>query len=416
MEKEEVTEGEIQLCYQLGGVGQHCATNAERNLLKGPDAPESDVEVLYSEFREIAQRFNIVLPEQLPKGYSDQYKTVSKQLLDVCVHFQDKNKHLRIALRSGILLESLQYLIFTFKFVNVGEKMKQGLAKLMERITDELQLLAEEKGVDISEELGTVANRETEFVEFIDIRRLIMKLKMKLCSLATNEPMTSTKRSAIDSTRMISDDYWVISLVRLPDRGNSEHAFLVLEAKTGTTLKIWFIDFVARKETDLFLPGIRDGRVRIKIIQAEGTAASSSELLFQCQEKLMNVRPNERLLHSSWPISKSNAEVFLENVEAQREKPPKYNILGNSKASAVPSCDDAGHNCFTFARKMLHDLKDPYVKLPADELKEWVYSATSRFLRDPILERHKWQMTRFPVVFAFLVGLAVCYIILKVLP
>ena len=418
MERQEVTEGEIELCYRLGEVGEHCAYSAEVNLYKDvPGVPEADVEVLYSEFREIARTFNIVLPEQLPH----RYETIHKQLLDVGVRFQDKNKHLRIAFRLGMLLENLRLQLILCSFEKFGKKFFPDAGNVVESIAEDLQLMADEKGVDISEELRTLANRETELLDFVDIKRLKLKLKMKLCSLATNESMTSTKRSAIDPTRMISNDYWVISLVRLPDRGNSEHAFLVLEAKTGTTSKIWFIDFVAAQDADLFLPGIQDGKVRIEIFQSEEAASLSTELLFQCRKTLMDVRRNDRLLYSSWPIPKPTAEVFLQNVEARQERPPKYNILGDSMlagSSATSSSKAIGHNCFTFAKKMLLDLNDPYIQLPADKIGEWVFSATSRFLVDPMFERHKWQGTRFPIamLFVFLAGMAVSYIILKLLP
>lgn len=89
---------------------------------------------------------------------------------------------------------------------------------------------------------------------------------------------------------MISNECWVISL--------------------DITSKMWFFDFVAAQETDLLLPGIRDGKVSIKNIQSEAMVDSLNELLFQCQTTLMDVRRSERLLYSSWPISRSKADFF----------------------------------------------------------------------------------------------------------
>jgi hypothetical protein len=43
------------------------------------------------------------------------------------------------------------------------------------------------------------------------------------------------KRNEMNPTRIITDEHWAISLVRLPDKSNDngEHAFLDLEGITG---------------------------------------------------------------------------------------------------------------------------------------------------------------------------------------
>ena len=286
-------------------------------------------------------------------------------------------------------------------------------------IACDLQDMAMAKGVDVDEELRKIVNCETELLHRIHINRVLFDLKRKFCSLPTNEEIIPTKQSEVDPTREISNESWVVSLVRLPDKGNNEHAFLVLEGKVGTTSKIWFIDFVAAQVTDMLLPGIRDGKVRTDNFSQEGTAGSSNKLLFKCQKPLMDVQPGDRLLYASWPIPKRTAEILLQNVNAQQKKPPKYSIFGDSilaGSSAASMSKDTGHNCFTFARKMLLDLDVPYIELPSDKLGDWIISATSRSLVDAQFERHKRQMSRFPMLFAFLVGLVVSYIILKLLP
>ena len=193
------------------------------------------------------------------------------------------------------------------------------------------------------------------------------------------------KRSEIDPSRFITNAHWTISLVRLPNRSNNEHAFLVLEGQSGNTLMIWFVDFVANDALDLLRPGMRDGKVRIDYHETNEDPGSSGKLLFCCGKKLMDIRKGDRLLHSTWQISKPTGEELVRQLKMWQSKPPKYNLLGNTilaAASATSSSNPTGHNCFTFARTVLHDLPDDYIEITADTLDKWIYSATSRYLVD----------------------------------
>jgi hypothetical protein len=235
-------------------------------------------------------------------------------------------------------------------------------------------------------------------------------------SVLQSEP----KRSEIDPTRFITKDYWTISLVRLPDASNDEHAFLVLEGIEGNTSMIWFADFVANDTFDSVLPGIRDGKVRTYHDESVG---SCSKLLFTCPRQMMQIRSGRdclriHILYSTWQISKPTARMLIKNIEKQKEKPPKYNILGNSAlaaSSATSSRNRTGHNCFTFAREMLRDLNDEYINLPEDTLGRWIYSATSRFLVDRQFNNRWWKASRFFLMFTFLAGVAITYVCLKLL-
>jgi hypothetical protein len=230
-------------------------------------------------------------------------------------------------------------------------------------------------------------------------------------SVLQSEP----KRSEIDPTRFITKDYWTISLVRLPDASTDEHAFLVLEGIEGDTSMIWFADFVANDTFDLVLPGIRDGKVRTYYGESVG---SCSKLLFTCPRQMMQIRTGDCLLYSTWPIFKPTARMLIKNIEKQKEKPPKYNVLGNSAlaaSSAASSRNRTGHNCFTFAREMLCDLNDEYINLPEDTLGTWIYSATSRFLVDKQFNNRWWKASRFFLMFTFLAGVASAYVCPKLL-
>ena len=212
---------------------------------------------------------------------------------------------------------------------------------------------------------------------------LIMKKLFESKAVESNRPVI--KHSEIDPTRIITDEFWAISLVRLPDSRNVQHAFLVLEGKTGNKSMIWFADFVANNWRYSWSPGLREGKVRIDYHDSEEVASSSRKLLFLCDKEMMKIRQSDRLLYSTWQISESTAKKLIQNIETQKKKPPKYNILGNSAlaaSSATLSSNTTGHNCFTFARMMLNDLNHKNIHITQDKLADWVYSVASRFLID----------------------------------
>ena len=220
-------------------------------------------------------------------------------------------------------------------------------------------------------------------------KRVSETISLLTKKLFESKPVESNKpviqRSEIDPTLIITDEFWAISLVRLPDSNNDQHAFLVLEGQTDNMSMIWFADFVANNRCDALSPGLREGKVRIDYHESEEVASSSGKLLFLCEKEMMKIRQSDRLLYSTWQISESTAKTLIQNIETQKENPPKYNFIGNSAlaaSSATLSSNSTGHNCFTFARMMLHDLNHKNIQIPQDKLADWVCSVTSRFLID----------------------------------
>ena len=291
---------------------------------------------------------------------------------------------------------------------------------------------ARELGVDIGdqleEEMKDICDNYRNLNFDQDLDSIITRLKKKVCGLGSEISNPSPKlvlsdavykRSEVDPTRVITDECWTVSLVRLPDRSNPEHAFIVLEGKTGRMSKIWFADFVAVHWFDAVKPGTEEGKVRMESYESEAvTELTSGRLLFKCQKRMMDVRASDRLLFSAWLIAKSAAENLIRMIEAQQEKPPKYHILGDNSvlagSSARSSSNPNGHNCFTFAKMMLRNLNDPFVELPEDGLETWVGSATSRYLVDKQLRSRKWYKSpSFLLSFGFLTGIIVAYFLLK---
>lgn len=240
---------------------------------------------------------------------------------------------------------------------------------------------------------------------------LQLKLKMKLCGLINQTPSVD-KRSKVDPSRVITDDCWAVSLVRLPDRNHAQHVFIVLEGKQGRKSKIWFADFIAGNgRFDVVKPGTKEGKVRIDYHESEDP---TSRLLFECEKEMMNVRANDRWLHTTTVIPKATAEILIENIEKSEKEPPKFLLVGNknvcAEGAAKKKGNTTGHNCFTWAKKMLDDLNDVNIKLPAEGYDTWIYSASSNYLVDP-----RFRSSKFGFLLMFAAGAAVSVLLYKAL-
>ena len=88
---------------------------------------------------------------------------------------------------------------------------------------------------------------------------LLMKKLFESKEVESNRPVI--KRSEIDSTLIITNEFWAISLVRIPDSSNIQHAFPVLEGKADNKSMLWFGDFVANNWRDSLSPGLRESKV-----------------------------------------------------------------------------------------------------------------------------------------------------------
>ena len=320
----------------------------------------------YKEYQRLASKFNIDLPDPpLEKTIDRKQKQnfFDKQIEVVETYILNQQpKNIGYLYTAATKVESFR------RVLDVSINTSDHLTKCVKEVEEAVQNL----DVDIKEEL----NRLENYYSFNKINRCLNKIKRKLCK-------ETAKYSEVNPIRQITNEYWLISLVRLPDTLHREHAFLVLEGKTGSKSIIWFVDFVVRDKLDLLRPGIRDGKVRME--RHESEAGSSTKLLFQCRRKTMKIGKDDRFPYSSWLISKSAALKLIHNIQTQERDPPKYIVSGDSALAsslATASSNPAGHNCFTFAKKMLHDLNDEYIQVPGDKVDEWIDSASSRFLVD----------------------------------
>ena len=302
---------------------------------------------VYKEYQELASKYNIILQdpplgkkidrEEKQAFFSQQIKLVEKHI--------SENKPNNI-----------------WCLYNAAPKVEK-TRRILELSNDKGHLMKHFKGLkEDAQKLGTDINDELNQLEnsFNTDTGCIHRIKTKLC-----EVRQTVRRSEIDRTRIITNEHWAVSLARLPFTFHSHHAFLVLEGKTDDKSMIWFADFVSNDV------GRSQGRVRIESYESEQEVGAPVELLYRCDKNMMKVSKRSRLRHSTWSIPKQTADLLIANLKKQQKNPPKYNILGNTALANR----GGSHNCFTFAKMMLHDLNKGYIHVPGDKVKEWIGSA-----------------------------------------
>ena len=334
---------------------------------------------VYKEYRKLASKFDITLEdpplgkeiyrEEKQRFFLQQIGSVEKNI------FEHKHNNIGYLYKAAVQVEkfrrSLEMNINdNNNLVYYVKNMKEAAHNLDVHIDDELN------------QLENCYNFDTGCFN---------RIKTKLCTVKQ-----TVKRSEVDQTRIITNEYWAVSLVQLPRILHSDHVFLVLEGKTDDKSMIWFADFVAHNLLDVVVPRMKKGKVRIASYESDEVGAPV-ELLYRCNKKMMKVAKDSSLLHSTWSIPKSTAYLLIANLKKQQTNPPDFRILGNT-----------GHSCFTFAKMMLHDLKDDYIQVIGDRVGHWaVYTAATR---DP--SNNQRGITLWLRMFA--VGRLICYLIPKI--
>jgi hypothetical protein len=366
---------------------------------------ESPSRSMYVDFQGSASKLGMDLPDQPRK------QTTSKPEMDEFLRDQTDNVSRFVAKHKSQYIRDMyevgngvQSLVFAIDLFQTDQEKRDVAMERLNSSINTIEKTAKNLGIDISEELSK-ANKPGQ-LKGKEVDKLRLQLMMKFCTRQQDEK----KRSEIDPTRIITNDYWVISLVRLPDTSTNEHTFLVLEGKTCNKSMIWFADFVANDTLDLLRPGIRSGKVRMHYHESEAVVDSSSKLLFRCCASMMEISKGDRLLYSTWSIPKSTAKIFIQNIETWRNKPPKFNSLGNTEMASSGSSRFIGHNSFTFARIMLRNLNDEYIEIPQDTLGKWIVSATHRTLQDKLLDKQWLDRLRFILSLFAILGLGIVVI------
>ena len=409
---EKITDEEQKEAFQMG----YTTGSLEVFLISIDQKPKfvHHLRMTYHKFLGTASRLGIHLQDPPPEETTTnaEMKTfINKQLnhVEECL-VRRGNVHIHTLHAAGNKTSNLINILMLKVSDNPDKKRLKN--EHIQGIAKQLKSLATMLGIDLSEELETAMNVK----QLNEVFKIEEQIKKKI----GRRKRSQKKRSEIDPTRVITDEDWTVSLVRLPDSSNSEHAFLVVEGISGNKSMIWFVDFVANEQSDVYRPGMRDGKVRVDFHEWNEVPGTSSKLLFQGRKKMMQIYNSDRLLFSTWQIPKFTAATLINNIQAQKASPPKYNILGNTKlagSSATSSSMDTGHNCFTFARTMLRDLNAKYITIPEDTLDKWIVSSASRYLGEKQFNNKSWKTPTLTFVLAlvFLAGVITAYIIPKLL-
>ncbi|CAB4035170.1 Hypothetical predicted protein [Paramuricea clavata] len=378
---DEGIDEELEMAFELGFIK---GSLKRRKLIKQLQRDDYNKRE-YFLFKTLASKLGIDLPDQPPEEttaedeidqfYSNQVTHVQNYLLEY------KTNHVEKIFSIGDQVEKLLIIISKYDEVfGKNESLLNQNVQRLPKLVKKLEIMAKSLGIDISEELSKVNDHEK--LDEDDINILKLQLKTKLCKRANEPTEMNTKRSEVDPTRMITDDYWAISLVRLPGASHSQHAFLVLEGITGNKSMIWLVEFVANHAFDLFRLGINEGKLRLDYY--ESSTKSSS----QCHKKLIEICKGGRWLHETWYITKGTAQKLIQCIDEWRMRPPEFNP-------------------FTLARMMVHDLNDENIEIPEleDTLEEWIFS---------IQYNNKWwKLSRFSLMFTFVAGSVIAYSFLK---
>lgn len=205
----------------------------------------------------------------------------------------------------------------------------------------------------------------------------------------------SDRRSEVNRSMHITAKRWIVSLARNPDSSTSEHAFIIIEGIQNSAAVIWFIDFVTEGFVLRNQVGIKPGKIRLE--KPEPVPMShylampyESRLIFAGKRNMFNLNHTAHLLSSSWQISSGETLAFIKSIEKKiRDNNfPKFTIVGHDSAlgqiSGATQSEEAGHNCFTWAKSVLLDLKEVKASgiLSYSSLQDWIGCTTSNFLRD----------------------------------
>ena len=210
-----------------------------------------------------------------------------------------------------------------------------------------------------------------------------------------------SRQSEVDSSYKISENLWIVSLVRQPDSLRSQHAFIIIEGIEKEQNKIWFVDFVSNGGWHV---GTHNGKIR-SFTHEKSINDNETSLIYFRQTKsdksMMNPKPGSKIITLSWQVEATKLKEMLNGIEEKIEKKqfPKFMIVGGgtvfSQASDLSNPDEEGgprHNCFTWAKEQLLSLKEDSIKQKLDDHMDelnWFAQITSRTLPD--IRPHKMK-------------------------
>ena len=205
-----------------------------------------------------------------------------------------------------------------------------------------------------------------------------------------------SRLSEVDSAHKITNDWWVLTLARKNSNVFQQHAFFMLEGIENEKAVIWFMDFRGNP----LKPNIKPGHTVVeKIIADTEDDLLKTPLIFRSEErgekkKMMDLKEGDSITCKIWPIKKEEALKLVGSIVRDKERGPHqpiFCIFGKGSlltgSSAYSSNKERGHNCFTYAKKKIEELKSTTVKIepnPNAYYIEMLAEVTSLTLTRPV--------------------------------
>lgn len=182
------------------------------------------------------------------------------------------------------------------------------------------------------------------------------------------KPARASLASAFDKKLLITQNNWVVTLLRRKNSKNPRHTFIVVEGINEAGLGILY-------RYDLVVNGQREDLAKILTMSRHDIPLS------QVREALENLiklsGDDDELYCRSWPLSRQQAAKLDADIEKDKEKQIRYSVLGDYSFSASKE----GHSCFSWAREKINNLQDPSIVVPI-MLTDYIVADPSLYLTD----------------------------------
>lgn len=181
--------------------------------------------------------------------------------------------------------------------------------------------------------------------------------------------MLKQTTSIVDRSRSIYEDQWVVSLVAKPQGRNPEHSILLIEGIVADKCIFRRYDYVVGEPVEpkagaanlVNLIKRKKGLVVIKEKECDFSDPLDERKQFFWAMIMKDQSMDEGCEGLSWALTDAQAEALHQAAIESQNNPPDYQISGNHSFFASSS-SQTGHNCYTWARKLLIDLNHPDIK------------------------------------------------------
>lgn len=178
--------------------------------------------------------------------------------------------------------------------------------------------------------------------------------------------IANLKRLSVINGSEISNNRYILAIMRLIDSQNEEHAFLIVEGTKSI------------KRIDLFVDSSRPGYSMIRIGEQHIEDMNQREIK-NAVSKMLGFKTKEQWRYLAWGIAQNQHDSLMADIEKDKKSPPLYGVLGNETISY----SEPKHSCFTWAREKLFNLKEDEISNGLTPmLTDWLVAKTSFYLPD----------------------------------